>query len=422
MIERVIFHIDVNSAYLSWEATYRLQHGESLDIRLIPAVICGNQKDRHGIILAKSIPTKKYNIVTGEPVHSALKKCPDLNISSPNYILYMKCSNAMIDIINRFSPCIQRYSIDECFVDVTNSPYCANTSSINSYIDLAHIIKNTIYSELGFTVNIGVSTNKLLAKIASDFTKPNNVHTLFHEEIEHKLWSLPIEDLFMVGRATAPKLKNLNINTIGDLAKYDLSILQNKLKSFGTMLWNYSNGIENSEVRNIREVNFKGIGNSITLSFNAITKKEIHNVILSLCETISFRLRKHKCFTSLISVSVKNTSFISYSHQKNLITPTDCTNIIYSTALDLVTDLWRGEPIRQIGISISKLSSNNIIQSTLLDDNYIEKNRKIDSAIDSIRETFGKSSIKRGVFIASPISSMSGGVIEDEYPMMSSLL
>ena len=244
MKDRTIFHIDVNSAYLSWEAVYRLQHGENIDLRKIPSVVGGDPKTRHGIVLAKSIPAKRFNIKTGETLYEATNKCKNLTIVPPNYGLYMKCSNAMINLLKEYSPNIQRFSVDECFMDFTDMNALYGDS-----IAAAQMIKERIKKELGFTVSIGVSNNKLLAKMGSDLKKPDAVTSLFPEEIKEKMWPLPIEDLFMVGRATAPKLKKLGIFTIGDLAMANLNLIKYKLKSHGELIWNYENGIEDSKIK-----------------------------------------------------------------------------------------------------------------------------------------------------------------------------
>jgi phosphoglycerol geranylgeranyltransferase len=223
--KRLIFHIDVNSAYLSWEAVYRLQQGAEIDLRTIPSVVGGDVESRHGIVLTKSIPAKKYGIQTGETLFTARQKCPDLVVVPPHYELYMLCSNAMVNILKEYTPTIQRYSVDECFLDFT--------SMENFYedpVELAYTIKDRIRNELGFTASVGISNNKLLAKMGSDIKKPDAVITLFPIEIKDKMWPLPVEDLFMVGRATLTKLHNLNIFTIGDLANFDLKILKEKLK------------------------------------------------------------------------------------------------------------------------------------------------------------------------------------------------
>ena len=295
-MSRVIFHIDVNSAYLSWEAVYRLQHGAEIDLREIPSIVGGDQAKRHGIILAKSIPAKKYNIQTGESVHSALQKCPNLTMVPPNYQRYVNASNAMIEIMNQYSPHIQRYSIDEAFMDYSNMD--------KHYLDAAYEIKDRIKNELGFTVNVGIGPNKLLAKVASDFKKPDNVHTLFTYEIEEKMWPLPVEDLFMVGSRTKTKLNDRSIYTIGELAKLDREYIYSWLKKPGLLIWEYANGIENSDVRNV-SVPVKSVGNSTTTAFDVETSAEAHKVLLAISEMVGMRIRDLDSCGSVVSVGLK---------------------------------------------------------------------------------------------------------------------
>jgi DNA polymerase-4 len=295
---RIVFHIDVNSAYLSWEAVNRLQYGDTVDLRTIPSVVGGDESTRHGIVLAKSIPAKKYKIKTGETLFSARMKCPHLVVVPPHYDLYMRCSAAMHKILEEYSPCVQQFSIDEYFLDYTNME-----KHFGKPIDAAFQIKNRIKKELGFTVNIGISTNKLLAKMASEFEKPDKVHTLFPYEIPEKMWPLPVENLFMVGRATAPKLRSKNIFTIGQLANTDPELLKYWLKSHGLLIWQYANGMDESPLRS-EGLPIKGIGNSTTIAFDVTDKKTACMVLLSLTETVTMRLRDVKKCAYVISVSL----------------------------------------------------------------------------------------------------------------------
>jgi DNA polymerase-4 len=241
-MERIIFYIDINSAYLSFEAVYRLQHGVKIDLREIPSAVAGSQATRHEIILAKSSPTKKYGVKTGEAIWEAKKKCPHITLVPPNYALYICCHRAFVELLKQYSDKVQVFSIDECFLDMTGMDIMGEP------IEVAYSIKERIKKELGFTVSIGISTNKLLAKMGSELKKPNAITTLFPSEVPEKMWPLPIEELYMVGRATAPKMRKLGIETIGDLARFDLDLLKHTFKSWGVMLWNYANGIEESEV------------------------------------------------------------------------------------------------------------------------------------------------------------------------------
>lgn len=414
---RVIFHVDVNSAYLSWEAAYRLQQGENIDLRKIPSAVGGDVESRHGIVLTRSIPAKKCGVKTGETLYNARQKCPELVVVPPHYELYMMASNALVSLLKEYTPVIQRYSVDECFLDFTGME--------NLYEDpekLAHEIKYRIKKDLGFTVNIGISCNKLLAKIASDLKKPDMVHTLFPDEISEKMWPLPVEDMFMVGRATAPKLHKLNIYTIGDLARYDINILKSRFKSFGTVLWSFANGIENSEVRKSNYIDIKGLGNSTTISFDVEDAHTAYLVLLSLCEMVGMRLRDSGNCCTLVSTSIRSSEFFNYSHQKKLPCPTDSTKKIFEASCQLFDEMWKGEPIRHMGVRVSDLVSNDFYQVSMFEDRDIEKCRAIDQAVDGIRIKYGSTSIIRSSFLHSGLSPLNGGIGEDSYPVMSSIL
>lgn len=414
----LIFHIDANSAYLSWQAAYDLSMGKTnIDYRTIPSIIGGSPHSRHGIVLAKSIPAKKYKINTGEPVYLSLKKCPKLLVIPPTFSLYMACSNAMVEILKQYSPLVQRYSVDECFLDLSSKDNLTKDP-----VALACKIKEHIKEELGFTVNIGISTNKLLAKMASDFEKPDKVHTLFPWEIKKKMWPLPIGDLFMVGRATLPKLNKLNIFTIGDLAQFDINILKNFLKSHGETIWRFANGIEGSMVREYNYLEMKGLGNSTTIEYNVEDKSTAYKILLSLTETVANRLRNSQNLASVISISIKDYNFNCYSKQKKLAAPTDSTIEIAHTVYSLLDSLWNGIPLRHLGVHLSMLSTNEVTQLDLFNYKNIEKQKTLDKTIDDLRVRFGKTSLVRGVFLHSGVRPISGGFVEEDYPAMSSIL
>ncbi len=392
--ERIIFHIDVNSAFLSWTAINLLRCRESLiDIRKIPSIIGGSIEDRRGVVLAKSIPAKKFNIITGEPIVSALKKCPQLKVYPPEHKLYKKFSNDMFKLLKSYSDFIERYSIDEVFMDASHFKY--------DYMEKATEIKNKIEKDLGFTVNIGIGNNKLLAKMASDFSKKNSVHTLFKEEIKTKMWPLKVGDLFMVGKVAEKKLMDLNIFTIGDLANYNLNILRNIFKSYANMIYEYANGIDNSPINCDNYEDVKGIGNSTTTSKDILSGDEALKVLLSLTENVTKRLRMNKSLCGIVAVSVKSNVFTNYSHQKKLSNPTDSTEEIFKLVKIIFNEMWRGEPIRLLGVRLTKLSDNAIYQKSLFDDEKIDKQRELDNTIDKIREKYGYLSIMRSTFINS---------------------
>ena len=286
-MEKVIFHIDVNSAYLSWEAVYRLrEQGGSVDLREIPCAVGGDKSKRHGIILAKSLAAKACGVRTGEPLTEALKKCPGLTVVPAHHSLYRQYSKKFMDILREYTPDVQQYSIDEAFMDMSGME-----KIIGDPVAFAHKLKNRISRELGFTVNVGISSNKLLAKMASDFEKPDKCHTLFPEEVPKKMWPLPIRDLFLVGGSAQKKLERMGLRTIGQLAACDLSILQSQLgEKYAQTIHRYANGIDDSPVEP-KEAASKGCGNSITLSRDVSDYETACHVLLSLCETVGARLR-----------------------------------------------------------------------------------------------------------------------------------
>ena len=394
MEKKVVFHIDVNSAFLSWEAVYRMTVlGEEEDLRLIPSIVGGDREKRHGVVLAKSTPAKKYGIKTGEPIAHALQKCPELVIVPGRHAMYEEYSAKFMAILREYSPVVEQYSIDEAFVDMTGMEQLFGPP-----VACAHKIKDRIRRELGFTVNIGISANRLLAKMASDFEKPDKVHTLFPEEIEQKMWPLPVEELFFVGKATAAKLHTLGIRTIGELAKSDREMLHTHLKSTGDTIWNFANGRDDGlGARKGQEA--KGYSNETTLAHDVTEKKEAEEILLALVEQVSGRLRADGKKAEVISVGIKDAWFISSSHQCVLTNPTAGTRELYEHACRLLSEFWDGRPIRLLNFSVSRLTEEEIRQLTLFDTTDYEKQEKAEKVMDAIREKFGAGAVKRATFL-----------------------
>jgi len=413
--EKIIFHVDVNSAFLSWEAVYRLNFlNDKVDLRNIPSAVCGDIKKRHGIILAKSLPAKAYHIKTAETIHEALKKCPNLLLVPPQYHLYVTSSKALMEMLREYAPKVEQYSIDEAYMDMT-----ATQGLWGSPIVAANLIKDRIYRELGFTVNIGVSSNKLLAKMASDFKKPNLVHTLFPNEIEKKMWNLPVGELFFCGRATEKKLWYLGIKTIGELANTDVSILQNHLKKHGEILWCFANGMDVSLVESEVPAN-KGYGNSMTVPFDVCDTATAKMVLLSLCETIGMRLRKDEVKVSVVAVSIKNFVLQSSRHQMTLYTATNITNELFETSAQLFDELWDGyTPIRQIGVHTGRvIEETTERQLDLIHMFQYEKYEKLDKAIDTIRNRYGEEALFRASYINAKIRPINGGIGKEKQTVL----
>lgn len=394
MHKRVIFHIDVNSAFLSWEAVERLKNGETVDLRTIPSAVGGDIATRHGVILAKSIPAKKYKITTGEPVVDALRKCPELVLVKPDHAMYHEKSNAFMAILRQYSDLVEPCSIDEAFVDMTGTERLFGTP-----VEAANRIKDQIRKELGFTVNVGISTVKLLAKMASDFEKPDKVHTLFPEEIEKKMWPLPVRDLFFVGKASERRLYSMGIRTIGELAKADRSVIEQTLKKHGEVLWRYANGMDDSRVEPEVADN-KGYGNSTTISFDVTDAKTAKSILLSLTDKVCKRLRRDDVKVESVTVQIRFHDLTRASHQCPLDAATNITQEIYQTVCILFDEMWDGTPIRLLGVSTAKVSRENSgRQLSLFDDTDYEKLEKLDKAMDAIRRKYGAGAVQRAAFI-----------------------
>lgn len=409
-MNNIIFHIDVNSAFLSWEAVYRLAHkGGKEDLREIASAVGGDITLRHGIILAKSIPAKKYGIKTGETILEAQRKCPSLVLVPPNYNLYEQCSSAFMEILQNYSDTVEQYSIDEAFVDMSASCHLFGTPE-----ETALQIKDRIREELGFTVNVGISSNKLLAKMASDFRKPDRVHTLYPNEIREKMWPLPVSDLFFVGRATTEKLFSIGIRTIGELAGADPVWLKTILKKQGEVIWGFANGIDLSPVLSQPTAN-KGYGNSTTTPYDVTDVETADKVLLALSETVGNRLRTDRVQVSVVSVGIRYTDLSYVSHQKVLKSPTNLTLELYRAASSLFGELWNGRPIRHLGVHTGRVSGADLgRQLTIFDEIDYEKLSMVDETVDGIRKRFGTDAVMRATFLGQSIDHMSGGISREK--------
>ena len=414
-MRRVIFHIDVNSAFLSWTSVERLKNGES-DLRTVPAVISGSPGKRTSVVLAKSIPAKKYGIQTGEPIGLALRKCPGLAVAPPSFRLYAAASRAFKAICDEFSPLRESFSIDECFLDMSGMEHLFPV-----ILDAAYMLKDRIRDELGFTVNVGVGSNKLLAKMASDFEKPDKVHTLFTEEIETKLWPLPVRDLLFLGRSTAEKLERFSIRTVGELAQADPALLRSLVgQKMSEHLLFSANGIDHSPVTPLPQ-DAKSYGHSITVEDDVTDFETADALLLSMSDAAAARLRDDKKRARSISVTIRDTRFQSQSHQKKLYAPTDVTIEIYETARQLLREFWSGAPLRLLGVSLSDVSDRDETQLSLFDgpSRKSEKERKVDAAVDAIRNKYGPGTLIRGATMGvrrPKLHAPEDGDLQDEIP------
>ena len=389
-MQRLIFHIDVNSAFLSWEATKRVKQGLP-DLREIPSCIGGDPKKRTGIVVAKSIPAKKYGVQTGEPMGLALQKCPNLVCVPSDFALYNKCSKAFKRICASYAPVMESFSIDEVFLDMTGTGQIYPNPA-----ETACEIKDRIYRELGFTVNVGISTNKLLAKMASDFEKPNKVHTLYPEEVPQKMWPLPVRDLLFLGKASEKKLIQNGIRTIGDLARANEKEIQILLgERTGHQLYLSANGIDDSPVKAQRE-EAKGISVETTFDEDIVSYEQIFPILLSQCDIVAARMRREGKKCNCVAVSFRTLEFKNKSHQRKLDNPTDVTNEIYQNVRKLFQESWEGQPLRLIGVALTGLTEDSFEQMSLFEDpKKREQQKKLDEAMDNIRKKFGNDKISR---------------------------
>ena len=384
----IFMHIDVNNAFLSWTAVDMLKHGSKIDIRTIEAVIGGDESKRHGIVLAKSMVAKARGVKTAETLRDARKKCKDLKIYPADYNLYVKSSRSFFKLIYKYTPDVEPLSIDECFIDYTKV-----RSLYGDPIKFAYKLKDEIKNTLGFTVNVGIANNKLCAKMASDFLKPDRVHTLFDDEIKEKMYPLPIEDLYGCGKSSSKKLRELGINTIGDLANADYDYLHKYFKNQTKRLIDSAKGIDNSVIQTERREE-ESISNSTTLGYNLTTLNQIYKVLLPLTENVCRQLRRINKYANQVGVILKDKNFKTYSHQRRLKNATSNTDEIYNVAKELVKELWNEERIRLVGVAISKFSNNLSHQISLFEDiEKVENNSELDKTIDKLKSTYGNNII-----------------------------
>lgn len=387
---KIIMHIDVNNAFLSWTAVFRLKQGEKVDIRNTYAIIGGDEKSRHGIVLAKSMPAKKRGVVTAETIYSAKKKCPNLEVYPPNYSFYKKMSDSMFNLIRTYSPDIEQMSIDECFLDYTPVKHLYGDE-----VKFAYDLKKRIKDELGFTVNVGIANNKLCAKMASDFSKPYKVHTLYANEVFSKMWPLKVDDLFGIGRQTALKLHKLNINTIYDLAHTDRNFLYKYFKNQAVDMIDRAWGRGSDVVKSEADAP-KGIGNEVTLKKNIFDKDELKPYLLALAENVSLRLRKEEKYAYVVVVTVKDRFFKRFSHQKKLVNATQLTEEVYKVSCEILNEMNIDDGIRLIGIRLDKLTDSSIHQVSLFEDLKVrEGNNELERTVDKLKEKYGFKIIKK---------------------------
>ena len=407
MANRIVFHVDVNSAFLSWTAAYRVHVlGDREDLRRIPSAVCGDPSERHGIVLAKSLPAKAFGVRTGEPLFRARQKCPELQVVKPDYELYVQASRKFVSILRSISPAVEQYSIDEAWADMSGTE-----GLYGSPVTAAHMLKDRIREELGFTVNVGISSNKILSKMAGDFEKPDKVHTLFPEEMPEKFWPLGVRELFSIGPATERKLRQYGIRTIGDLAHADVSFLRAKLGKNGEAIWHLANGRCPDAVTAAPAPN-KGYGNSTTTAYDVTDLETAKQVLLSLCETVGMRMRRDGQAGACMTVHLRTSQFLNFSHQIQMASSTNVTGELYEAACRTFEEAWQQrQPLRQIGVQVTCLRRDGgYRQYSLFDSAQYDRMERMDAAVDKLREKFGEESVFRARFLKEPERHMAGGL------------
>lgn len=389
-MEKVYFHVDVNSAFLSWSALKLLRDGQTLDLRTVPSAVGGDEEKRHGVVLAKSGPAKKYGVHTGESLFAARRKCPELIVTPPDFDWYVQNSKALIAILQQYTPDVEQYSIDEAFLDMTGTE-----ALFGPPLTVAHTLRNRVGEELGFTVNIGVAPNRLLAKMASDFEKPDKVHTLFPDEVPAKMWPLPVGNLFGVGPSAVRRLNQCGIYTIGDLARTDRTVVVGIFGARGDTLWNYANGREADPVTK-QTTRDNTYGNSVTLPRDLARPEEADATLLALCDSVGRRLRNDGKTARVIAVQLVDNAFRRRSHQTTLPDPTNSTDRLYEVALQLMRQMWPARPVRLVGVSAEKTGTDNFEQLDLFTDTTRrQKQEALDRTADALRRKFGGAAVTR---------------------------
>lgn len=382
-MKRCVLHVDCNKFYASVECLYRPE------LRDKPMAVGGDPENRHGIILTKNEIASKYGLTVGEPLWKARQKCPDLVVVPPNYPLYLRFSALTRKIYEDYSEFIEPFGLDECWLDVTGSE--------KSGEEIAHEIRKRVKSQLGITVSVGVSFNKVFAKLGSDYKKPDAVTVIDESNYKDIAWSLPCGDLLMVGRSAQKKLNAYGINTIGDLADTDVAVLKSLFGKNGEMLHSFANGTECSPVRHKDEISeVKSVGNSTTAPRDLVNEEDVKTVFRVLCESVSARLREKGLKGRVVTIYVRDKELSSFSRQMKIPANTDISTEIFYYAMKLFrTNYFWNKPIRSLGVSVSDFDvtyEQFDFEKTV---ENREKQERLETAVDSLRRRFGNYCIGR---------------------------
>lgn len=387
-MENGILHVDMNNFYASVECLFAPEY------RDVPMAVAGDEKSRHGIILAKNMLAKEKGVKTAEPIWQARKKCPGLQILPPHHERYAEYSRLAKEIYGRYTDRVESFSLDECWLDVYGSEKLFGDGE-----QIANRIRNQVKEELGLTVSIGVSYNKVFAKLGSDYKKPDAVTVFGKEEMKSIIWQMPCEALLFVGPQTSRTLQKFGLHTIGDIARMAPTAMQQMLGRVGDTLWKYANGLDDSPVTPIGgEAEVKTIGNSTTLPRDITTESEIRCVLLDLAETVAARLRKHGVKAGEVQITVRSANFEEYQRQRRLSPPVCDSQSLYRAALELYHAENKRWAIRLLGIRAGHLVDAGEAQLSLFaQQDGTERREKLESTVDALRSRFGRDSVGRAM-------------------------
>ena len=398
MGDRVILHSDINCCYASIE---HLHHPE---LAGKPLAVGGDPEARHGIVLTADYIAKKYGVKTGMALWQAKQVCPDITFVSPRMDLYLRFSRMAHEIYAEYTDRQEPYGIDECWLDVTGS-----SSLKGDGLLIAQEISRRMKSELGITVSVGVSFNKIFAKLGSDYKKPDAITTMYKSEFKQKAWSLPVADLLYVGKSTNRKLALFGIKTIGDLARADEEVLNSHLGKMGSILWSFANGYDDSPVKlENTHAPIKSVGNSTTTPKDLVCDEDVKIVLYILAESVAARLRENGFRCRVVEISVRDNELFSFIRQKKIDHATNITGEIAAYAYQIFKENYNwSKPIRSVGVRGADLVTDNYWEQIDLFSSVEkrEKQMKMDSAVDEIRRRFGFYSIQRGLMYRDRILS-----------------
>lgn len=388
---KTILHADLNNFYASVECLY------NPELRDKPVAVCGSQSTRHGIVLAKNYIAKNAGVKTGEAIWQAKSKCPDLVVARPNYMRYLKFSVLARKIYENYTNLIEAFGIDENWLDVTES-----TRLFGSGEKIAYAIKERIKKELGITASIGVSYNKIFAKLGSDLKKPDAVTVITEDDYKVKVWNLDVSELMYVGHSTLNRLNSIGIMTIGDLANTSVKVLRGLLGVWGQTLWLFANGFNDTPVYKLDyEPIIKGIGNSLTTPRDLVCNDDVKILTYVLAESVGERLRRHNLIGKTVQIWIRDKTLASIERQAKLTRHTNVTSEIVEKAIEIFAASWNWEnTIRSYGIRVTDLvTADDYIQLSLLSDEQHIKRELLDRSIDSIRHRFGHYAVQRSILL-----------------------